>query len=267
MIIDKTRKLQEKRTINSVNTTKTGNTINSGNTTNSSSTTGKITILRQIRDKLSKAEKQYQTLKVKLERYCLPCFGDRKRKLSEIQASKCELNLTLLQIENQISEIDQQINNAKVAKQIKEHMYTKLKRLLITYRNAEETFLKKIENVKLFDNLDKEPVEVKNCEMNELLQLKKSSDVEQIKQSIFFLTTMLMDIKLIISSHTSKIDRIEAYFDETQQNINQTNIELEKIPKRHNRIKNKIIYFLCLSVIVLICLSIIKAVKHKQNRL
>ncbi|KAM0675044.1 hypothetical protein GVAV_001383 [Gurleya vavrai] len=225
----------------------------------------KIDLTESIRSKLLKATDRLSSLKGELERHCLPSFTNRKRKMAEIQKQKCDLNLNLLQIENLISHIEDVIIPLQIRSTMQNYFLNKLKTLLVQFRNVEENFLKKMNKVKIFEELDYNNQIEQTNEIQEMMLMKRMNDAEQIKRSIYFLTTMLMDVKLIVTSQTAKIDRIEVHMHEVEENIKATNIELKKIPKRHNKIKNRLIFILCACIIILIILSILKAAKKKHK--
>lgn len=213
------------------------------------------TICSSLRNKLIQVQSHLSNFKNTVEKQSLPTFT-KKRNDNVI---KCNLNLQLVQLENQISEI----KNMNFCENMKKNMYTYfgdfLKIILIEYRNIEEKNLKKYsynDNYYVDNSLQ-------NNEMNDFLQIKKVNDAEQIRKSIFFLTTMLMEIKMVVNAQREKIDRVEMVLEKVEKDLECANEELECVANKQGKGKNRFIFGLSLCVIFLIVLSMIKAARKK----
>ncbi|TBU07512.1 hypothetical protein CWI39_0308p0030 [Hamiltosporidium magnivora] len=216
-----------------------------------------------IRKKLNEAKQSISDLQLMLERHCLPSFNMRKRKMSEINHKKAEINLLISKIESLFLVIEKEDLPESMRSSIKHHFATKLKRNLLFYRNIQQSFLKKISSLQTFEDLDSESVQ---GSVQEMVTIKKSSDSQNIKKTIFHLTTLLLEMKMIIQAQSYKIDRIDFLLNQTYVHIDKTNQELVEIPKYTSKLKNSIIYALSMFVFLLIILSILKAYKIRKKR-
>lgn len=95
-------------------------------------------------------------------------------------------------------------------------------------------------------------------------ELNDLGEKEKLKKNMYFLTTMLMELKCIVLAQNEKLDRIEEYLVISYDNIQKTNEILVDVKNRKNNIKDNIIYLLCVMVLLLMSCAIIKAAKRKH---
>ncbi|EJW03819.1 hypothetical protein EDEG_01911 [Edhazardia aedis USNM 41457] len=213
-------------------------------------------------------QKHLHDLKLALEKHCIPSFSKRKKIKDEIDTKRCTLNFKIVQLENKISEIrEKKCYSKKMLTILVDYYACKLNKTLVEYKNVEEKYLKKITTLKVFDECDYDYNDNDNDQqlVNEMILMKRSADAEHVRKVIFFITTMIMEMKMVVSAQNQKIDRIEVQFDTINENLKNTNVILAQMPRKHNRIKNRIISFLSFLVLILITLSILKALKHRKG--
>lgn len=219
----------------------------------------------KIRESLDYTAKQLFNLKLLQERQCLPSFSKRKQKREEINKIKSEIRILIVRLEGYLKEINTLECTTTVRKRMKDHFATSVHSLLIEYREMQQKYLKKIKNLQIFDDLeDTRPVQPSNNLQQKLFCEKKQTDIESIRSSLYFITSVLLEMKTIIASHSNMIDRIDHLFDETNYNLRKANEEIEKVPSRYGGLKDRLIIVL---VCVLICLMIIFTFRIYRKRL
>lgn len=87
---------------------------------------------------------------------------------------------------------------------------------------------------------------------------------EKLKKNMYFLTTMLMELKCVVMAQNEKLDRIEEYMVMSYENIQKTNEILVDVKNRKNSIKDRIIYILCVIVILMMSCAVLKVSKRKH---
>lgn len=95
-------------------------------------------------------------------------------------------------------------------------------------------------------------------------EIEYSTEKDKLKKNMYFLTTMLMELKSVILAQNEKLDRIEEYLVMSYENIQKTNEILVDVKNKKNNIKDRIIYMLCIIVILLMSCAVIKAAKRKH---
>jgi hypothetical protein len=221
-----------------------------------------IKVQNDLRTKLIETGRQISTLKLMLDRQCLPSFTQRRKRMIEINKQKCVINGSIHRCNGIVKDINGLNICDTMKKSMRRYFATKVEQILLEYRNIEERFLEKMNRMKIFDELEESKVAVEYCDVS---LAKKKNEVEQIRKSIFYLTTLLLEMKMIVGSQTWKIDRVEFFVGMVNENLKGSNKELEEIPKRHNRIKNRIIYFLSITVVILTIFSLLKALKQRNK--
>lgn len=196
--------------------------------------------ISKIRNQILSVRSNLTKLRTTLSRHNLPFT---RTHVPDLLNLKVRLSQDIILLESYIKDIDGTLGDP-----IRQYFNSILKTIVIDYRQSEEIHLNSVSKVKGDDGQ----------------MLISLSETERIKQSIFFLTTMLMEIKMVVHSQREKIDRIEEYFDKARNDIENTNCVLKEIPRKHNRLKNRIVYFLSIVVVLLLTMSIIKAEKNKM---
>lgn len=196
----------------------------------------------RIREQIILVRNHLTKLRTALHRQRLPFT---RTNIPNLIGLKLKLSQEILKLETCIREID-----CAMSESIRNYFNAILKTIIIDYRQSEEKHLLNLQNIK-YDNTQ---------------MLVTLNDAEKIKQSIFFLTTMLMEIKLVVYAQREKLDRIDEYLDSANIEIEKTNNELKDIPKKHNRVKNRIVYFMTLFLVMLLFIAIVKAERTRSRR-
>lgn len=219
----------------------------------------------KIRELVEYTRKQLYHLKMLQERQCLPSFSKRRQKKEEINRAKNELRILLAKLESNLKEISRLNYNSQVKKKMKDHFASSVHNILLEFRELQQKYLKKIKDLQIFDDLeDTRPFHYKENNFSQkVLSEKKQNDIENVRDSLYFITSMLLEMKTIIASHTEMIDRIDFLMDETQNNLNLANIEIEKIPKKYGGFKDKIIIFLIIIMTFLLTVLMFKFYKKR----
>lgn len=197
--------------------------------------------ISSIRNQIILVRSSLTQLRSALSKHSLPFT---RTHVPDLLGLKVKLSQDILLLENYIKDIEGALGDP-----IRLYFNTILKSLVIEYRQSEEVHLNTLKKFKSDDGQ----------------LLLTINDAERVKQSIFFLTTMLMEIKHVVCSQREKIDRIEEYFDIAKVEIEKTNEELKEVPKKHNRIKNQIVYLLSMVLILMLMMAIIKAEKMRVS--
>lgn len=206
--------------------------------------------LCEIRDKINE-------LVVLQERQCLPSFVSRKTRMEEISNRKNEINNTIETLDKDINRVENFKLPTIMRKTIRNYFSKELQQIVHKYRSIQQDFLKKVSCMEIFDKLEE------NEEVAVLLDNKKQ--INDIRQSIFSLTTTLMELKMLVVDQNWKMDRIEFYMIDTNENIKKTNMELMEMPNSRIFFKNRIIYCLLLFVCILMVLTLVKVYRHKKQ--
>ncbi|KAF7683206.1 hypothetical protein TCON_1587 [Astathelohania contejeani] len=217
-----------------------------------------VEISTTLRIKLEKLGLQLSELDMMLKRQCLPSFSMRKQRMREIHEKECGINLMVRQCDSLLAEI----KNLRICPQMRQNIQGyfahKLKTAVLEYRTHQQIFLKKINTYRVFDDLEEDRVET----LSEALFVKRNSESEEIRKSIFYLTTLLLEMKLVIGAQHEKIDRLEFYMDIVNRDLEGIGKELVEMPRKYKGTKNKIILFLSLVVSILFLLSMVKLAKR-----
>lgn len=219
----------------------------------------------KMRNGIEMAKKQLFQLKMLQDRQCLPSFTKRKQKKEEINRSKSELRILLSKLDESLKNIAGLNYSSQVKMRMKDHFATSVHTILIEFKDIQHKYLKKIKDLQIFDDLeDTRPFHYTDEVPHRLLSQKKQHDIENVRDSLYFITSMLLEMKTIIASHTEMIDRIDFLMDEAQNNIHLANEEIEKIPEKYGGFKDKFIIFL---IIVMICLLTLLMLKFHKRRI
>ncbi|KRH93166.1 SNARE protein TLG2/Syntaxin 16 [Pseudoloma neurophilia] len=216
----------------------------------------------KFRDSIEFTKKQLFQLKMLQERQCLPSFSKRRQKKEEINRAKNEMRLLLAKLETFLKEINK-LNYPEVLKRkMRDHFACIVHGILLEYREIQQKYLKKIKNLQIFDDLEDTRPFQENGAQNVISQ-KKQNDIESVRDSLYFITSMLLEMKTIIASQTEIIDRIDLLMDETNDNLEMTNDEIEKIPKKHGGLKDSFILILIFIMSLLLCLLMLRFYKKR----
>lgn len=215
----------------------------------------------KIRESIEFTKKQLFKLKLLQERQCLPSFSKRKQKKEEINRSKNELRMLLAKLEGNLKEIVQFKYTEYVKRKLRDHFACSVHAILLEFREIQQKYLKKIKDLQIFEDLeDIRPIQ---DDGRKILSLKKQNDIESVRDSLYFITSMLLEMKTIIASHTEMIDRIDFLLDETNDNLEQANKEIEKIPENYGGFKDKIILLLILVMALMLTILMLKFYKKR----
>merc|ERR1711915_110413 len=150
----------------------------------------------KIRESIDYTKKQLHKLQYLQDRQCLPSFSKRKQKKEEINRLKNEIRLLLAKLDNFLREISALDYTPFLKRRMKDHFATQVHTILLQYREMEQNYLKKIKNLQFFDDLeDTRPAQQQQQEgLQMMLSQKKQSDIELVRDSLYFITSMLLEM-------------------------------------------------------------------------
>lgn len=206
---------------------------------------------------ITRTKSNINDLRIMQERQCLPSFVSRKQRMEEIAGKKAEIDAGIEEIERAIHRVSSYSITDAMKKNITDHLSLELQKIVHSYRSMQQDFLKKVSCMEIFDRLDERDEEV--------LLSESMVQANDIRQSIFGLTTILMELKIAIGSQTWKLDRIEFFMAQANENIKCANRELALTPSRGVFFKNRIIFILVLFVVILFCASMVKVARRQRS--
>ncbi|ELQ74536.1 SNARE protein TLG2/Syntaxin 16 [Trachipleistophora hominis] len=220
----------------------------------------------KIRESLDYTTKQLFNLKLLQERQCLPSFSKRKQKREEINKLKNEIRVLIVRLENYLKEINGLECTLVLKKRMKDYFAQNVHSLLVEYREMQQKYLRKVKNLQIFDDLeDTRPFQPNNNQSQQLICQKKQNDIESIRSSLYFITSVLLEMKAIIASHSNMIDRIDYLVDEANSNLRMANKEIEKIPSKYGGLKDRFIVVLLFITVCLLLLLVLKIYRKRLN--
>lgn len=220
----------------------------------------------KIKESVDYTTKQLFNLKLLQERQCLPSFSKRKQKREEIDKVKSEIRILIVRLENYLKEINALECTLVLKRRMKDHFAQIVHSLLVEYREMQQKYLRKIKNLQIFDDLeDTRPFQPSHNQPQKLICQKKQNDIESIRSSLYFITSVLLEMKTIIASHSNMIDRIDYLVDETNNNLRMANKEIEKVPSKYGGLKDRFILVLLLVTICLLFLLVLKIYRKRLN--
>lgn len=209
--------------------------------------------INPLRSLMASTSIQIKDLHLLQEKQCLPSFVSKSDRMKEITTLKTKITDNLTTLEKLIHSFEVFPISKEMKSNLKEYFTFELQSLVYKFRETQQSFLSKMSNHEIFQSFDEEtPLQVQDTSMQET------------KSTIFQLTTMLMELKMAVTAQTFKIDRIEFYLNNVNQNIKDTNREIIELPRRSVYFKNRIIYVLLAVVTVLMILTLIKVSKNKK---
>lgn len=205
-----------------------------------------------IRDELSKLGLAISTLQKMMNKQMLPSFTSRDRRTHEICAQKKAIGKEISAIESKIKGFN--LADQRITTAVQSYFFMMLKRIIIFYRGIQQECMRK------------SPVyndyELGIAATAEECMLQQTIDrATHIRQTIFSLTNMLLELKIVLKNQTHTIDKIDFFFDQSNFYLDETNREIMKIPSRFGEFKDGIIYFLLYLICLLLILVLIRAAK------
>lgn len=213
--------------------------------------------IEDVKMHIARTKSNINDLRVMQERQCLPSFVSRKRRMEDIASKKMEIDTGIEEIERGIYRVNSYSLSSAMKKNITDYLSLELQKIVHSYRSMQQDFLKKVSCMEIFDRLDERDEEV--------LLSESMVQANDIRQSIFGLTTILMELKIAIGSQTWKLDRIEFFMAQANENIKCANRELALPPSRGVFLKNRIIFILVFLVVILFCASMVKVARRHQS--
>jgi hypothetical protein len=218
---------------------------------------------RQIRDisnlrlLLVTIKRDINTLSIKQEKHCLPSFISKKKRRDELELFKSHITNNISSLDHLVGSLE--FNHPLLERTIKEYFSTKLKLLVTEYRNLQQEFLLKI-------NFYEEYEEQENHE--DVYMESKFENVIDLRQSIYELTTLLVEMKMVVKNQGYSIDRLDFFYDSTNVALEGLNKEIEKITDSYGGYKDKIMYSLILFVVFLVGLTVLKILifSHRESK-
>lgn len=211
----------------------------------------------------------------------LPSFSGRKE-------NNTKLNRNRIELENYLKEIKQIMQNSLLKNRklkckkslcckyfsgncqqvlftnifeqnVNQHFNKKYQALLLSYREIENKFLRKIKDIAIFDEIEMSIENKKDLKVKE--EKQENEKVKFIRNSIFRINSMLHDLKMHLMAQDSDLDRIDLQLDSVNNNIQLTNEEVIKFKKRYKDGKDRLI--ICL---LFICFALFLALIFKYER-
>ncbi|KAF9763490.1 t-SNARE affecting a late Golgi compartment protein 2 [Nosema granulosis] len=194
------------------------------------------------------------SLSIKQEKHCLPSFVSKKKRRDELELFKTHISNNISSFDNLVKSLE--FKHPLLDRTIRDYFGSKLKLLVTEYRNIQQSFLLKINFY--------EEYEVQ--EEAEYTMESKFENVIDLRQSIYELTTLLVEMKMVVKHQGYTIDRIDFFYDSTNISLEGLNKEIDKLSASYGGYKDKIMYFLILFVVILVCLTVLKIIlfSHKK---
>jgi len=208
-----------------------------------------------IKRRVKRIKADVNDLYVMQERHCLPSFVSRKQRIEEISSKKTEINSGIEEVEAEIRMVNAYKISKTMRKNIADYLSLELHKVVHSYRAMQQDFLKKVSCMEVFDAPDEHD--------ESMLVSENTSQMNDVKRSIFSLTTTLMELKMVIGAQAWKLDRIEFFMACANENIKNANHELVLMPSKSTFLKNKVIFILTCLVVILFFLSVAKVSKHR----
>ncbi|KAI4291947.1 hypothetical protein PAPHI01_1221 [Pancytospora philotis] len=211
------------------------------------------TSLDHIRDEITRLNVAISGLRRKLDRQALPSFASRMRKTQEINTCKENINAAIRTLDTHIKSIAFAEERMAIAAQ--SYFLTMLKRIVMLYRTVQRESMRGPE---LYGEGVQPGAAPAECSM---LQ-RTISQTTQIRQSIYSLTNVLLELKLALKNQSTTIDRIDFFFDQSNFYLEEANKEIAKIPSCLDKYKDGAICALLYLVCVLLILILIKTARR-----
>jgi hypothetical protein len=206
----------------------------------------------KIRKSIDEIYKNIKLLNIKQDKLKLPSFESKKKKRLEIQKMNDLIKERFKELEKMISEIC--TTDTNLNKFIINYFNTKLKTVLLDYKQVQQSFLNISCQEISRDVLDEE------CQMNATLEL---DNIMEIKKNIYEITNFILEMKMLIHQGSVSIDRLDVIYESSNINIEKVNNELEILKNNYKGVKDKLMYFMGGLVLILTILAIIKIESRK----
>ncbi|WUR02754.1 Golgi snap receptor complex member [Vairimorpha necatrix] len=221
---------------------------------------GQCVSVSNIRSNIDEISKNIKLLNIKQDKLKLPSFESKSKKILEIQKMSELIKTRFKEIETSIIEID--TGNIDLNKFVINYFSTKLKTVLLDYKQVIQNDRS---NLETYTGL-KDNIKNNNINFYELDTLTvENKEVAEIQKNILEITNVILEMKILMHLGSSSIDRLDLIYDETNMNIEKVNKELRIMKKNYKGIKDKIMYFLGILVIILSISSIIKMELRKNK--
>lgn len=207
--------------------------------------------INKIKRNFINLDKSIDDLKKLQNKDNLPSFSLKNEVKSEIKKMKYEIEMKLVSLESEIK-------NIRIL-QARNFFVKKFQNLLLKYKSNQQEYLKNMKNLPVFNET------VINSNITEIEAFRsKQVDIEDVRKSIFFITTVLLEMKNLLIQQRDSIDRIDYNMEISNNNLNKASHEILRIKKNNGKYKNKIITFLISFIIVLLFISLAKVINKKN---
>ncbi|KAI5185356.1 hypothetical protein NEHOM01_0771 [Nematocida homosporus] len=200
--------------------------------------TGRLTKLKELVDGVEK----------ECVLYCIPSFKSKIEIVKRIEAYRYKIAVALTKakgVMEQFSEKYQKSINAGLVESMGVHFHFKLDGLITRMNEALQKIEEKREGLA---GTESDP-----------LFSESSSSVEGVYKSVYFISTLIRELKTVVLSQSEKIERLDIAMDRVTYSAEKSSKEIASLSAFGSHIKNRIITVLFCSIFVLIVLSAIKA--------
>lgn len=227
----------------------------------------------RITREVSRISKSIGEVEEQCRIYCLPSFKSKRDSLGKIETLKYEVARDLARCKaamQAFSEQHKSTMNPSLIDSIRRHFNYKLDDIIGRLNGTQVLVSENMGKVSVFETIDRAAEAVAShkasvhAEKQEYLQeeadeQESSKDIERIHKSIYFLSSIIKELRAVISSQSEKIERLDIVMDGISGHAQSTLKEVAAIPTLTSRLKNRLISILLLLILALVVLSIIKA--------
>ncbi|KAI5170849.1 hypothetical protein NEFER03_0308 [Nematocida sp. LUAm3] len=182
--------------------------------------------------------------------YCVPSFKSKKEIAKKIEVLRYEIAIELAKAKGTMEQFTQKYKeslNHSLVESIGTHFHYTLDGLV----------------GRLHSSLEEIEKEKKTHSPVQSLPSESSSSVEGVYRSVYFISTIIKELKTVILSQTDKIDRLDVAMDTVSLSSEKSTKEIVTLSTFGSHVKNRVITILFLSIFILIVLSAIKASSHR----
>ncbi|KAH9387288.1 uncharacterized protein NEMAJ01_2184 [Nematocida major] len=200
----------------------------------------------KISESLSLLESLTSRVEKECALYCIPSFKSKTDVVRRIESLKCEIALNLTKakgIMDHFSTAYRKSINHVLVESIGVHFHYKIDAILARMNDS----LQRIEGSR------------------ELLSAEGKSTVESVYKSVFYINTIIKELKAVVISQSDKIERLDTAMEYVSSSAKKSAGEISSIATFGSHAKNRIISVLFFCILVLVALSTMKAYMHSAK--
>lgn len=235
-----------------------------------------------VKREQSEVEKEFERISGEIERlnksitgveemcksYCLPSFESKRQSLKRIEELKYEVIKDLTKCKSvmkRFSEKHRKSLNTSLICSVRDHFNYKLDEIVSKLQRTQRYLTENMGSVRVFEEIDRAAekreggVELKMEGRKEGEVEESVGDVEKVHRSVYFLSSVIKDLKSVVLSQSEKIERLDFVMEGVFRNVENTYKQVSAIPTLNSKLKNRTIAVLVSLVVLLVVLSMIKA--------